>query len=112
MKTPPYKTAEKFKRAGWTIVSSNAPDSGDPLVGIELFGSRLMLGIAKGYVNHDRLPYVGCGVEFYIPVPKGELSRLHDLCREFHPSSVEKQPWGDTIFEVKIEGFELMIAEH
>lgn len=109
--TNPYETAEKFKRAGWTIESSNPPDSGDPLVDIELFGSRLMLGITAGYVEYDELPYVGCGIEFYISVPKGELKRLHDRCAEFNPSAIEKQIWGDTVFTVEIDGFKLMIAE-
>jgi hypothetical protein len=108
----PYETAKKFERAGWTISASNPPDSGDPLVNIELFGNRLMLGVTEEYVDRDSLPYVGCGVEFYITVPKGALNGLHDLCTEFSPSVIKKQMWGDTTFEVEIDGFRLMIAAH
>ena len=107
----PYQTAEKFRKAGWTIESSNPPDSGDPLVDVGLFGNRLMLGITTGYVEHDKLPYIGCGIEFFISVPKGELNRLHDLCMEFNPSAIKKESWGDTVFRVEIDGFKLMIAE-
>lgn len=89
----PYDTAKKFERAGWTIVSANPSESEDPLVDIELFGSRLMLGITPGYVEEEKLPHVGCGAKFFILVPRGELNRLHDLCREFNPS-IEKLAWG------------------
>ena len=52
----PYKTAEQFAAAGWNIDFSQPPESGDPLVGVSLFGNSVLLGVTDGYVadNHCR----------------------------------------------------------
>lgn len=71
----PYKAAEDFATAGWNIDFSQPPESGDPLVGVSLFGNSVLLGVTEGYVE--------------------ELTA---------------QPWGDLAFEVKISGYQFMIA--
>ena len=106
----PYLTAEKFKSAGWAVDFSNPPESGDPLVGVSLFGNEFLLGITQGYVETAQLPYVGCGVEFYLTVPSVEMQKVHAAHAQFFPTELSIQPWGDTVFEVKIDGFEFMIV--
>ncbi|MEL7656323.1 MAG: hypothetical protein AAGU75_10505 [Bacillota bacterium] len=106
----PYETAKRFEAAGWKIDFSQPPESGDPLVGVSLYDNAFLLGITEGYVDEHRLPFVGCGVEFYITVPVADIHKVHDNHRAFSPTDVSVQPWGDIAFEVKIDGFEYMIA--
>ena len=106
----PYKTAEKLAAAGWNIDFSQPPESGDPLVGVSLCGNHVLLGITEGYVSDDQLPYIGCGVEIYMTVPAERIRRIHEDHRKLDPTDLVVQPWGDTAFEVKISGYQFMIA--
>lgn len=106
----PYKTAEKFVAAGWKIDFSQPPESGDPFVGVSLYDNSVLLGVKEGYVANDVKQYVGCGVVFYVTVPSDNFSIVYENHKEFVLSAVEVQTWGDTTFEVEIDGFKFMIT--
>ncbi|MCH5199112.1 MAG: hypothetical protein J1E34_09445 [Oscillospiraceae bacterium] len=106
----PYKTADEFAALGWKIDFSQPPDSGDPLVGVSLFGNSILLGITDGYVLDGQIQYIGCGVEIYITVPAEEIQQIYDNHLLQSPTKLTLQPWGDTAFEVKIGGYKFMIA--
>lgn len=108
--TDPYKTAEEFAAAGWNIDFSQPPESGDPLVGVSLWGNSLLLGITEGYVPAGLLPYLGCGVEIYLTVPSEQIGKIHENHRILKPTEMTVQPWGDLAFEVRIGGYRFMIA--
>ena len=108
--TDPYKTAKEFAAAGWNIDFSQPPESGDPLVGVSLCGNSVLLGITDGYVPGGQLPYIGCGVEIYMTVPAEQLQRLYENHLALKPSELAAQPWGDKAFEVRIGGYQFMIA--
>ena len=108
--TDPCKTAEEFAAAGWNIDFSQPPESGDPLVGVSLCGNSVLLGVTDGYVSGDQLPYIGCGVEIYMTVPAEQLPQLHENHLALKPTAVAVQPWGDKAFEVRIGGYQFMIA--
>lgn len=106
----PYKVAEEFAAAGWNIDFSQPPESGDPLVGVSLCGNSILLGVTAGYVAADQIPYLGCGVEIYMTVPSGKIRETYEKHRVLNPSRLTVQPWGDLAFEVKIGGYQFMIA--
>ena len=106
----PYKTAEEFAAAGWNIDFSQPPESGDPLVGVSLCGNSVLLGVTDGYVTDDRIPYIGCGVEIYMTVPAEQLRLLYENHLALKPTELAVQPWGDKAFEVRIGGYQFMIA--
>ena len=106
----PYKTAEEFASAGWSIDFSQPPESGDPLVGVSICGNSVLLGITDGYVSDDQLPHIGCGVEIYMTVPAEQLQRLYENHLALKPTALAVQPWGDKAFEVRIGGYQFMIA--
>ena len=106
----PYETGRAFQSAGWTLDFSQPPESGDPLVGVSLYGNALLLGVTEGYVPQKGLPYLGCGVVLYLTVPDGALEAVHKSHRAFRPAEIEIQPWGDRAFEVTVAGWRLMIA--
>lgn len=106
----PYKAAEEFAAAGWTIDFSQPLESGDPLVGVSLWGNSVLLGITGGYVSGEELPYLGCGVEIYMTVPAAQIQKIHEQHRVQDPTALTAQPWGDVAFEVKIGGYRFMIA--
>lgn len=106
----PYKTAEEFAAAGWNIDFSQSMESGDPLVGVSLCGNSVLLGITDGYVSDDQVSYIGCGVEIYMTVPAEQIQRLYQNHLALKPTGLTVQPWGDMAFEVRIGGFQFMIA--
>ena len=106
----PYKTAEDFTSAGWNIDFSQTPESGDPLVGVSLCGNAVLLGVTEGYVSNEQISYVGCGVEIYMTVPTNEIQTIYEQHSSLHPTELVVQPWGDIAFEVKIGGYQFMIA--
>lgn len=106
----PYKVAAEFAAAGWNIDFSQPPESGDPLVGVSLWGNSLLLGITEGYVAAEKLPYIGCGVEIYMTVPSEQIRRIHENHRILNPTGLRLQPWGDLAFEVTIGGYRFLIA--
>ena len=106
----PYETAKIYEAAGWHVDFSSPPESGDPLVGVSLHGNAVLLGVTEGYVDEKDVSHIGCGVEFYITVPKAELNRAHNQHRTFSPTDISQKPWGDTAFEVTIGGQHYMIA--
>ena len=108
--TDPYKAAEEFAAAGWSIDFSQPPESGDPLVGVSLCGNSVLLGITKGYVPDDQIPYIGCGVVIYLTVPAEQIQHIYENHLPLKPSGPTVQPWGDTAFEVRIGGYQFMIA--
>lgn len=106
----PYKTVEEFASAGWSTDFSQPPESGDPLVGVSLCGNSVMLGVTDGYVSDEQIPYMGCGVEIYMTVPFDEIQTIYERHSFLHPTKLVAQPWGDIAFEVKIGGYQFMIA--
>ena len=106
----PYKAAEEFAAAGWTVDFLQPPESGDPLVGVSLCGNSVLLGITDGYVSDDQLPYIGSGVTIYMTVPAEQIQRLYENHLPLKPTKLTVQPWGDTAFEVRIVGYQFMIA--
>ena len=106
----PYKTAKQFAAAGWNIDFSQPPESGDPLVGVSLFGNSVLLGVTDGYVADNHIQYIGCGVAIYLTVPAEQIVSIYQNHIIFHPTELTAQPWGDLAFEVKIGGYQFMIA--
>lgn len=106
----PYETGRTFRSAGWTLDFTQPPESGDPLVGVSLYGNALLLGVTEGYVAKEELPFLGCGVELYLTVPEDALEAVHASHRALCPTEIEAQPWGDRAFEVTVAGWRLMIA--
>jgi len=106
----PYETAKQYEAAGWHIDFVQPPESGDPLVGVSLYGNAVLLGVTKGYVDSEDVAHIGCGVEFYITVPAAELEQVHARHCAFFPTEIVEQPWGDRAFHVKIGGHAYMIA--
>ena len=106
----PYKAAEKFASAGWNIDFSQPPESGDPLVGVSLCENSVLLGITDGYVEDELIRYIGCGVEIYLTVPAEQIESIYQKHMMLYPTELTTQPWGDLAFEVKIGGYQFMIA--
>ena len=106
----PYKTADEFAAAGWNVDFSQSPESGDPLVGVSLCGNSVLLGITDGYVPDNHIPHIGCGVEIYITVPAEQIQRIYENHLILKPTELMVQQWGDRTFEVKIGGYQFMIA--
>ena len=108
--TDPYMAAGEFSAAGWNIDFSQPLESGDPLVGVSLCGNSVLLGVTDGYVSDDQIPHIGCGVEIYMTVPAEQIKRLYENHLALKPTELMTQPWGDMAFEVKIGGYQFMIA--
>lgn len=106
----PYKAAEEFAAVGWNIDFSQPWESGDPLVGVSLFDNSVLLGITEGYVSDNQLFHIGCGVEIHMTVPGEQIQRVYESHLVLKPTELMVQPWGDTAFEVKISGYQFMIA--
>ena len=106
----PYKTAEEFAAAGWNVDFSQPWESGDPLVGVSLCSNSVLLGVTEGYVSDNNIPHIGCGVEIYITVPTDQIQQLYNNHLVLKPTKLTVQPWGDTTFEVRIGGYQFMIA--
>lgn len=106
----PYKAAEEFTAAGWQIDFSQPRESGDPMVGVSLCGSSVLLGVTEGYVSADQIPYTGCGVVIYMTVPADRIHQIYENHLTLRPTALAVQPWGDTAFEVRIGGYRFMIA--
>ena len=106
----PYEAAEEFATAGWNVDFSQPPESGDPLVGVSLCDNSVLLGITDGYVADNQLPHIGCGVEIYMTVPSEQIQQLYKNHLTLKPTKLTLQPWGDMAFEVKIGGYQFMIA--
>lgn len=106
----PYRTGMLLQQAGWTLEFSQPPESGDPLVGVSLFDNTLLLGVTEGYLPKDARSHKGSGVVFYLTVPDAELQTVHQNHRNLCPTPLTVQPWGDLAFEVRIDGYALMIA--
>lgn len=106
----PYKTAEEFAAAGWNIDFSQPLESGDPLVGVSLFGNSVLLGVTDGYVSDGQMPHIGCGVEIYMTVPAEQIQQVYENHLTLKPTELAVQPWGDKAFEFRIGGYQFMIA--
>ena len=106
----PYEVSDIFKSAGWRIDFSQSIESGDPLVGISLFGNSILFGVTEGYVKNDDMKYLGCGVVIYITVPHENIHEIYSNHKAFNPTNLQVQPWGDLAFEVTIGEYRFMIA--
>ena len=106
----PDVAVEEFSAAGWNVDFSQSPESGDPLVGISLCGNSVLLGVTDGYVAENQLPHIGCGVEIYMTVPSEQIQWIYENHLALKPTKLTVQPWGDMAFEVKIGGYQFMIA--
>ena len=106
----PDVAVEEFSAAGWNVDFSQSPESGDPLVGISLCGNSVLLGVTDGYVAENQLPHIGCGVEMYMTVPSEQIQWIYENHLALKPPKLTVQPWGDMAFEVKIGGYQFMIA--
>jgi hypothetical protein len=108
----PYVAAKLFEKAGWNIDFSQSPESGDPLVGVSLLDNAILLGVTDGYVADEQIPYIGCGIVFYLTVPREQIRHIHNKHRFLNPTDIKEQPWGDLAFEVVIGSYRFMIAAH
>lgn len=106
----PYQAADIFRSAGWNIDFSQPVESGDPLVGISLFDHPFLLGITEGYVAAEDISHIGCGVVFYISIPKTEMENVYRSHQSFVTSKLQLQSWEDLTFEAQICGFKFMFA--
>lgn len=106
----PYKTAEVFAAAGWNIDFLQPPESGDPLVGVSLCDNSVLLGVTDGYVADDHIQHIGCGVVIYMTIPAEQIVSIYQNHLMLCPTELTAQPWGDLAFEVKIGGYQFMIA--
>ena len=106
----PYYAAEKFHSAGWNIDFTQPVESGDPMVGISLFDHQFLLGITEGYVSSEAVSHIGCGVVFYVTVPKTEIENVYQKHKAFVTSKLQMQSWGDLAFEAQIDSFKFMFA--
>lgn len=106
----PYKAAQTFVAAGWSVDFSQPPESGDLLVGVSLCGNSVLLGVTDGYVLDEELPHLGCGVEIYMTVPARQIRQVHMNHQILNQTELFVQPWSDLAFEVRIGGYRFMIA--
>lgn len=106
----PYKVAEEFTAAGWSVDFSQSWENGDPLVGVSLCGNSVLLGVTDGYVSDSQIAHIGCGVEIYMTVPNEQIQKLYENHLALKPTKLTIQPWGDKAFEVRIGGYQFMIA--
>ena len=106
----PYLVANEFEVAGWHIDFSQPPESGDPLVGVSLFDNVILLGITEGYVENDNIPYIGCGIELYVEVPRNYIEQIYKNHKEYVVEELKAQSWGALAFKAVICGFHIMIA--
>ena len=106
----PYKAAEEFAAAGWNIDFSQSPESGDPLVGVSLYGNSVLLGVTEGYVADNHIQHIGCGVVIYMTVPTEQIKSIYRNHLMLQPTELTPQPWSDLAFEVEISGYRFMIA--
>lgn len=106
----PYRTARLYESAGWIIEFSNPPKGGDPLVGVSLYENKVLLGVTEGYVREQDIGSIGCGIVFYIDVPKTVISAVHKAHRVFNPTDIALRSWGDSAFDVVIGGIRFTIA--
>ena len=106
----PYKAAEEFAAAGWNIDFSQSPESGDPLVGVSLYGNSVLLGVTEGYVAGNHIQHIGCGIVIYMTIPTGQIKSIYQNHLMLRPTELTSQPWGDLAFEVEIGGYRFMIA--
>ena len=106
----PYKTAEEFVAAGWKQDFSQPPESGDPLAGVSLYDNAFLLGVTDGYVAENEMNYIGCGVVFYLTIPRDRFNEVYEKHKEFRLTEIEMQSWGHVAFEVLIGGFKFMIT--
>lgn len=106
----PYQTAALYESAGWIIEFSNPPQSGDPLVGVSLYENKVLLGVTEGYVREQDFGSIGCGIVFYVDVPKTAINAVHKAHSVFNPTDIALTPWGDSAFDVVIGGIRYMVA--
>ena len=106
----PYAAGELFRRAGWVLDFSQPPESGDPLVGVSLYGNVLLLGVMEGYVPEEGLPFLGSGVVLYLTVPDAALESVHEGHQVLRPTMIETQPCGDRTFAFTAAGYRFMVA--
>lgn len=63
-----------------------------------------------GYVVDDHIQHIGCGVEIYMTVPAEQIEIIYRNHLMLHPTELTAQPWGDLAFEIRIGGYQFMIA--
>lgn len=109
----PYRAAEVFVTAGWSLVFQTPQDSGDPLACVALAEARVMLGTSlPQFLATESRPYKGAGVEFHLTV-RGEVIQDVYEAHRLHADSVTSlalQPWGELAFHAVLLGYRFLIA--
>lgn len=82
------------------------------MVGISLFDHQFLLGITEGYVSSEAVSHIGCGVVFYVTVPKTEIENVYQKHKAFVTSKLQMQSWGDLAFEAQIDSFNSCLPLH
>lgn len=108
----PYEISDIFVNAGWNLDFSQPIESGDPLVGVSLYGNSILLGVVEGYVKEEDVKHLGCGVEIYLTVPHEHIETIYQNHKNLEPTELKIQSWGDYAFEVIIGGYKFMIASN
>ena len=71
----PYAAAEKFVSAGWKLDFSQPPESGDPLVGVSLFGNSVLLGVTGGMWRITKSRILAAASRSILPCRQRYLTR-------------------------------------
>lgn len=109
----PYRAAEVFVEAGWTLVFQTPPDSGDPLACVALADAQVMLGTSlPQFLPAESRPHKGAGVEFHLTVPGDDITGVYEAHQRHAESvtSLDRQPWGELAFHAVLLGYRFLIA--
>lgn len=109
----PYVAAAAFIDAGWSLVFSTPPDSGDPLACVGLAGAQVMLGTAlPQFLDGESRAHKGAGVEFHVTVPANEIDEIFAAHKAHADSATDLvvQPWGERAFHAVLFGYRFLIA--
>jgi hypothetical protein len=109
----PYRAAEAFIQAGWSLVFQTPRDSGDPLACVALVGAQVMLGTSlPEFLPAESRPHRGAGVEFHLSVPGEDIGSVYEAHRRHAESvtSLAEQPWGELAFHAVLAGYRFLIV--
>jgi hypothetical protein len=109
----PYRAAADFQAAGWSLIFSTPPTSGDPLACVGLAGAQVMLGTSlPQFLPEESRSHLGAGVEFHVTVPAAEIDAVFEAHKNSAGAVTELivQPWGERAFHAELAGYRFLIA--
>lgn len=110
----PYRAAEAFVAAGWSLIFQTPADSGDPLSCVALADAQVMLGTSDpAFLAPASRDHKGAGIEFHITVPAAKIDAIYAAHRARADSTTELrvQQWGERAFHAVLLGYRFLIAE-